>query len=321
MEKLKKIRLDIISLLLVTICSYLFGIVGSVISILFLIIYIKNSERHNLLNKILLSLCFLGIIFSLGGLFLINNMENKGIDAIGEALAYGGIFSLGRILLIIVPIIIILIDNRKFIFRKKVIMVVIMLGILIFLCFPIHYLITTTKVRENIPTVEDLEKELIQRDLKTNNTNYKLYGINNKSDKAIALSFEKNKNEKYPLYVYSIVDYPWIIYYANGDIYAVRGKYWDYYTAYNQDTGYNEEKIIWEYSLNNQIKSEKEEISIYNRKYNRFEKGNSITNESFNYYSKNKSIENSVFIEIPCIESWGSKIEKINKDNKISLGD
>ena len=83
-------------------------------------------------------------------------MENKGIDAIGEALAYGGIFSLGRILLIIVPIIIILIDNRKFIFRKKVIMVVIMLGILIFLCFPIHYLITTTKVRENIPTVEAL---------------------------------------------------------------------------------------------------------------------------------------------------------------------
>ena len=151
--------------------------------------------------------------------------------------------------------------------------------------------------------------------------NYNDHFINNKSDKAIALSFEKNKNEKYPLYVYSIVDYPWIIYYANGDIYAVRGKYWDYYTAYNQDTGYNEEKIIWEYSLNNQIKSEKEEISIYNRKYNRFKKGNSITNESFNYYSKNKSIENSVFIEIPCIESWGSKIEKINRVDKISLGD
>lgn len=316
----KKIRVDIISLIMVIVSIYFLGIFGLVISSMLLVIYIKTAKEHYRFQKVILFLSFLGIVLGVCGINFMNNMENTGIDSIGEAIVYAFVVRIGYFSTIVGSILLLIIDNRKIILKKRVIVTLLIVAIFILLSFPLYYLFSTEKVSKDIPTVEDFERELIQRELKTNNTNYRLYGINNKSDRAVALSFEKDNKVQYPLYVYSIIDYPWIIYYANGDIYAVKGKYWDYYTAYNKTTGYNEEKIIWEYSLNNIIKSEKEEVSIYNRKYNRYEKGSIITNESFNYYSKNESIENSIFIDIPCIESWGSKIEQIDRIDKKSLG-
>lgn len=317
MEKLKKIRIDIISLILVLICSYFLGIVGIGISIVFLIIYIKSVENHYFLQKLLLFFSFAGIIISFGGLVLIETMENKGIDGIGEALIYGAMIALGRILLIVCPFITFIIDNRKFIFRKKIIIPIIVLGISITLYFPIRYIITTTRISENIPTVGDFEKELIQRGIMTKKTSYKLYGVSSTNKKAIKLSFEKNNIDKYPLYVYSVSNSSWIIYYANGEIYAVRGKYWDYYTEYDVKSGYNEEKIIWDYP--DEILSETEKISVYNAKTNRYEKGNIIADTGFNYYSKNKEAEDSIFIAIPSIESFGTKIKQINRIDRNSL--
>ncbi len=317
MEKLKKFRIDIIALILATICPYFLGVVGIGISIIFVIIYMISVEKHYFSQKLFLFLYFVGIILAFGGLFLINNISSKGIDSIGEALVYGVIINWGSILLMICPIIIFVIDNKKFIFRKNTIKIIIILVIAVCLCFILNKLITTTKISENIPTVGDFEKELIQRGFLTDNTDYRLYGIKSTNNKAISLSFEENNNDKYPLYVYSIIDFPWIIYYANKDIYAVSGKYWDYYTAYEKNSGYNEEKIIWDYSGG--VISETEEINIYNMKLNRYEKGSTITYADFNYYSQNKDIENSVFIDIPCIESWGSKIKHIDRIDINSL--
>ncbi len=318
-EIIKKIRVDIISLIMVIAFTYFLGLLGFFISIFLLIIYIKTTKENYRFKKVIVFLCFISIALGLYGIYLMNNMESTGIDSIGQALIYGFIYNIGYFSLIIESLLLLIIDNRKYIFKKKVIISLLIVAILIFLFFILTYLFSTEKVSDDIPTVGVFENELIQRDLKTNNTNYRLYGVNNKSDKAIALSFEKNKNDKYPLYVYTIIDYPWIIYYANGDLYAVKGKYWDYYIEYNQISGYNEEKIIWDYSLNNTIKSEKEKVNIYNRKNNRYEKGNTIINDDFNYYSKNHQTENSVFIDIPSIKSWGSKIEKIDRIDKKSL--
>lgn len=317
MEKLKKIRIDTISLLLVLFCSYFLGMVGIGISIIFLIIYIKSVEKKYFLQKLLLILSFTGIIFFLGGFFLLETMENKGIDGIGEAMLYAFIVRIGRILLIVCPIILLIIDNKKFLFRKRIITISIIFTIAIFSYFPISKLITTTRISDNIPTVQDFEKELTQRFFLTDTANYRLYGINSKNKKAIALSFEKNSIDKYPLYVYSVVDFPWLIYFANGEIYAVRGKYWDYYTTYNKNSGYNEEKIIWDYPY--QVISEREYITVYDIKLNRYEKGSSIYYTGFNYYSQNHNIENSIFIDIPRIEKSEYLRLKIKQINRIDI--
>ena len=317
LEKLKKIRIDVISLLLIVICSYIFGIMGLGISALLLVVYYFNSKSHYFIQKLIIFLWLIGIIFVFGGLLLINGMENTGIDSIGEALVYGAMINIGRIMTMIFPIILLVIDNRKFIFTKKIltIIAIILIGILSY--FPIRNLITTTKIRGDIPSVIDFENELNKRGFEPDEADYRLYGINSKNKKAISLSFENNGNDKYPLYVYSVIDYPWLIYYANGEIYAAKGKYWDYYTAYGKKSGYNEEKILWDYS--GDVISETEEIFVYDIKLNRYKKGNTITSDDFNYYSNNKNTENSVFIDIPSIESWGSKIKQIDRVDYDSL--
>lgn len=317
LEKLKKIRIDVISLLLIAICSYFFGIMGLGISALLLVVYYFNSKSHYFIQKLIIFFCLIGIIFAFGGLLLINGMENTGIDSIGEALVYGAMINIGRIITMIFPIILLVIDNRKFIFTKKILTIIAIILIGILLYFPIRNLITTTKIRGDIPSVIDFENELNKRGFEPGEDDYRLYGINSKNKKAISLSFENNENDKYPLYVYSVIDYPWLIYYANGEIYAAKGKYWDYYTAYGKKSGYNEEKIIWDYS--GDVISETEEIFVYDIKLNRYKKGNTITSEDFNYYSNNKNTENSVFIDIPSIESWGSKIKQIDRVDYDSL--
>ena len=189
------------------------------------------------------------------------NWINDSIDGIGEALIYGAMVKISGIMILICPIILLIIDNWKYIFTRKIIKIFLIVGIGILLYFPIHNLITTTKVSDNIPSVVNFEDELKQRGFAPYKANYRLYGISSKNKKAIKLSFDENKNEKYPLYVYSVINYPWLIYYANGEIYAVSGKYWDYYTSYNRISGYNEEKIMWTYGINNDVITETEKIS------------------------------------------------------------
>lgn len=310
----KKNIINILLLLSTAISASFFGIIGMIISVILLILYIINQKEKNILQIIFTVLGFIGAIAFFNGLYSINTMTNKGIDGIGEAIINGVLISYGRLLLVICSLIIIIIDNRKIIFRKKVIISTIIIGILICLSIPIKMIITTKKVTDNIPTINDLKKELIERGFQTEN--YRLYGINKNNKKAIRLSFEENPNEKYPLYVYTVIDYPWIIYYANNEIYAARGEYWDYYTTYKKDSGYNEEKVIWEYP--NEVISETSEISIYNPKINRYEKGDTITYTGFDYYSQNQ-IDNSIFIDIPTVKKWGIKIKKIDKITQSTL--
>ncbi len=189
LEKLQKIRIDIISLILSTLSILFLGIYGLGLSIIFLIIYIITTKKNYFFQKFLLILNFIGIILAFGGFYLLNNMENKGLDYIGEALFYGGIVSLGMIILIICPLIILIIDNKKFIFRKKTLKVIAIIGVAIMLYFPLHTLITTTKISENIPTVENFKEELTNRGFLTDTTNYKLYGIKKSNNKAINLYF------------------------------------------------------------------------------------------------------------------------------------
>lgn len=318
-KKLKKIRIDIIALLLVAILSSFFGIVGVGISTIFLIIYLKTTENKYLAQKIFIGLCFLGIVMVFSGLSSLDGMDSHGIDSIGETLVYAGITNLGRLFLIVCPLITAVIDNRKFIFRKKILLIVLMFIVGVIITIFLYKLLTTTRVSKDIPTVSDFEKELIERGFLTDKEkyNYRLYGIKKGNEKAIKLIFEENSNDQYPLYVYTVIDYNWIIYYANGEIYAVRGKYWDEYTAFKKNSGYNEEKVIWDY--HNDIISETDEMTVYNPKINRYEKGTTITYTSFNYYSKDHNKENSIFIDIPSIESWGSEIKKIDRIDKKTL--
>ena len=318
-EKLKNNRIDIVLLLLMVICSFLFGIIGVVFSILLLILYYLCAKKHYFIQKLIIFFYFVGVIFALVGLSLINNMENTGIDGIGEALIYGAMVKISGIMILICPIILLIIDNWKYIFTRKTIKIFLIVGIGILLYFPIHNLITTTKVSDNIPSVVNFEDELKQRGFAPYKANYRLYGISSKNKKAIKLSFDENKNEKYPLYVYSVINYPWLIYYANGEIYAVSGKYWDYYTSYNRISGYNEEKIMWTYGINNDVITETEKISVYDVKLNRYKKGNTIAPSRFNYYSKNQDVEDSVFVDIPSIQSWGSEIKQIDRVDFNSL--
>lgn len=81
-------------------------------------------------------------------------------------------------------------------------------------------------------------------------------------------------------------------------------------------SGYNEEKIIWEHQIDNEIISEKEEVTVYNRKFNRYEKSNKLSIDYFTYYSKDHDKDNSVFVDIPRKDSDGSTIEKVERIDK-----
>ena len=153
MECLRKYKMDMISLILMIICSCLFGIIGVLISIVLLVTYLNSIEKNTTIHKIFLAICIVGYILFFGGLLSIETMTNTGIDGIGEALIYGFMISLGRIFLVISPIIMLIIDNRKYIFSKKVIITICSLIAVIYTGFSIKYVIETEKVGQNIPTV------------------------------------------------------------------------------------------------------------------------------------------------------------------------
>lgn len=322
MEFLKKIRIDVIALLLIPICLYFFGIIGVGISAVLLTVYIFSSKKRSVVQRIFLFICLVGLIISFAGYLNITGMESVGIDGIGEALLYLMKFRLGIIVTSLCAIIILIIDNIKSILSKKFLIIIITILVGVCLYYIIYSLVTTRGVSSDIPSVSDFKTELKSRGFSPDTDNYRLYGVNNKSKKGMKLYFDKNQNDKYPLYVYSIIDYPWLIYYVNGEIYAIRGKYWDYYTAYNRNSGYNEEKIIWDVTLfdsTNKVISETDEIIIYDRELNRYKHGSIVHEEDFNYYSKDQNKENSVFIDIPSIDSWGYDVTKIDRIDYNSL--
>ena len=312
-----KTLLNIILLLLAVILPFFFGVVGVGISLALVITYYFKVSSRSKIHKLLLILSFLGAIFSLIGLISFNSMDNAGIDAIGEAIIYGYVFDIGIIISMCCPFVMLIIDYRKQIFQKKVIIRIIIIIIAIVLFFPTRYLLVTTKVDDNIPSINDFEKELLRRGFDTVNSDYRLYGISKEYDRGIRIAFDINNDDKYPLYVFSIIDYPWLIYYANGDIYAVKGKYWDYYSQSNYDFINNEEKIIWDFT--NEVLSEQQKVYVYNIETNRYEKGDTLASYSFNYYAKDQTEEDSVFIDIPSIESWGNKIKLVDRVDFESL--
>ena len=113
LEELKKTDIDEISLIGIIICSCFLGIIGFGISLLLVILYYLTTREHYLSQKIILVLCVIGIVFALGGFFLLNGMESTGIDSVGSAVIYSFMITLGRIILIVCPIILLIIDNKK----------------------------------------------------------------------------------------------------------------------------------------------------------------------------------------------------------------
>ena len=205
MEKFKTIRIDVISLLLIPICSYFLGTIGLIISVPLLIIYYLSARNHYLTQKIIIFICSMGLLFAFSGLFLINGMENTGMDGIGEALIYGTMINTGSLATMICPIILLIIDNKNYIFSKKLVKIIIIVGIGLCLFFLCRNLITTTRISDDIPSVSNFEKELNKRGFSPDTSDYRLYGVNNKDNKAIRLFFDKDNKKQYPLYVYSVI--------------------------------------------------------------------------------------------------------------------
>ena len=264
------------------------------------IIYICNSNK-NKLTKILITIGFFSMFISL---LSFNNLStlDGGIDSIGEALVLAAAYRFGNLISKIIALILLIIDNKKYIFRKKVIIpfivVVLLLGAIYFICSVLHTFLTTIKVDKTIPTVKDFEEELIERELISNYSDYRLYGIKKEFEKGITLNFKENSTEQFPLYIYvadkSLNDgeKQWLIYYINGEIYAIWGCLFEWTNVDN----IKEEKIIFDYPYS--MKTENDKITTYNVKKNRFELGEHVSYMEYNYYSQNTS-DASVFIDIP----------------------
>lgn len=321
MNLFKKIKekIDIISLILVIITTlivfyvseivllyktnFLILIFGYLFSIVFISIYIHSKKNTDITNqkkysiiKFLIILYFIGIFLCSKGVHSYLNMENYGIDGIGEAIIYGFMIKIGSILTIINPIIILIINYGKKIFKIKNLIIVL---ILIITFYILNILFTTTKVSKNIPTVGDFQEELVERELLSKTTNYKLYGISNKKEKITSLSFEDDYNSKYPLYVF-VVD-NWIIYYANGDIYAVYGEL-------------TNNIMLWNYPKT--ILSENTEITTYNIKLNRYENASDdIWYKSLKYNVDNSELEILIPLTIRNISVNVKKLDRIDKEN------
>lgn len=274
------------------------------------IIYILNSKPKNLLKKILIIISILCMIISLLSYNSLLNVEG-GLDSLGTALGLVIFFRFSRITTKIIAFILLIIDNKEYIFRKKVIIsllsIIIGLTIVYYMYIGIKTSLTTIKVEEDIPSVENFEEELTSRGLITNYSNYKLYGIKKGIEKGVTLSFEEDSTEKFPLYVFvndiTNEEPQYIIYYINGEIYAIKAKY---FFSSSQKLG-DEEKIIFEFP--NTLITETDTITTYNVKKNCFEIGENVTETEYNYYAKNN--DTSVFIDLPKIYN-----DKVSNDEE-----
>lgn len=267
------------------------------------IIYILTPKPKNLLKKVLIIIAILSMIVSLLSYNSLLNVEG-GLDSLGTALGLLIFFRFSRIATKILAFILLIIENKEYIFRKKVIFsllsIVIGLTIVYYIYIGFQTSSTTVKVEENIPSVQNFEEELTSRGLITNTSKYKLYGIKKGIEKGVTLSFEKDSTEKFPLYVYvddiTNEEPQYIIYCINGEIYAIKAKYRFFPSSKNILKA--EEKIIFEFPYT--LISEKDTITTYDVKHNRFETGEIVIDSGYNYYAKNQN-DTSVFIDIPKI--------------------
>lgn len=226
-----------------------------------------------------------------------NSMENTGIDYIGQALGLAIILRMSLYIYYIFAFIVFILYAKNFIFKKKVIISIIIslfsIVLLILAYKTISHYTSIQKVTEDIPSINDFKNELKARNLYTEEN--LLFGVDNKGKNIHKISFYSNLNEKYPSYIYygyktknvskniyKYADYlNWIIYYTNGKLYAVLGdfddsQFQDYYSI--------------ELSYCGNILSEDEEIYTYNWEKNYYENINfekdGISIEPLRYYYK-----------------------------------
>ncbi len=254
------------------------------------------------------------------------NMENTGIDYVGEAILKAMVFNICMAIYYISTFILFIIYAKKFIFKKKAIVIIITAIILIILFVFIRHYSQIEKVSDNIPTVSDLKNELIERDLYTND--YLLFGIDNKENNIHKIDFNSDLSKKYPSYVYygyksknlnkninKYDDYlEWLIYYTNGKIYAVPVEFDDSQSF--QDF----------YSLSLipgcNIISEDKEMYTYNWEANYYEKMNNggFLREYLRYY-----YDNDMYINVDVLRKEPYSyldyeiIDKINSDTLDNL--
>ncbi len=193
-----------------------------------------------------------------------------GLDSVGEALGLVIIYRFSIIICRILALILLVISERKNIFKKKFLIPFSIIVVIIAIIVCLIKWIPTLNYREekNIKTLADFKNELDRRNIFSNSSLYKVYGINKNGEKE--LSFEYNSADQYPEFIF--VKYgnnnenEWIIYYVNGQISAVYGQF---YVGFN-----GEKKILWEYPYI--AVSEDDEVFTYNDEKDVIEKGNSI---------------------------------------------
>lgn len=203
-----------------------------------------------------------------------NNIENTGIDGIGEALALGMLLNICLLVYYISAFILFISYAKKFIFKKKVITSIIIsivsIVLLIFVYKTISHYSSIQRVNEDIPSVNDFKDELVKRKLYIDEN--LLFGVDSKERNLKKVNFQNNLNEKYPSYIYygyktknisrnfnEKDDYLyWIIYYTNGKIYASLSDYYE--SSYPNN-----------FHIYSNILSEEKEIYTYNTEENYFD--------------------------------------------------
>lgn len=211
------------------------------------------------------------VVFLISLLSFINSMTIEGgLDSVGQALGLIIIYRLSNIICRVLALLLLIITERKHIFKKKfLIPFFIIVAVIIIIVYLTKY-ISTSNYRENkdIKTLADFKNELDRRGLYTNDSPYKVFGINQNGEKE--LSFEYNSADQYPEFIFikhkDNYSNDWIIYYVNGKISAAYGQF---YVGFN-----GEEKILWEYPYI--AVGEDDEVFTYNDEKDVIEKGNSI---------------------------------------------
>lgn len=225
---------------------YLLKIIG--IALYFILL--KNITNF---KKITAFISVITMIISIFMYIAMTNMENTGLDYIGEALVYAMGFNIFIIVYYISSFLLFISYAKKFILKKASIITILSIILLIGIILLFNHLTSYTKISEDIPTVNDFKTELINRNIYVDDN--LLFGINNEGDNIYHLDFNKDSNDKYPSYVYYgyksenttdnkyiYQDYiEWLIYYTNGEIYAVVGELDDsqlFQNFYKLETSY-----------------------------------------------------------------------------------
>lgn len=250
----------------------IYAIVFYAVKVIGFLIYIFVLNQNTKKRKALIIIS--GIFLILTGLAQKNmeSMDNKGLDYIGEALARALIFKACLYIYYISTIVLFISYSKKFLFKKKVIIAIVVLiifssisGVII---KQINNYTSTQKINDDIPTVNDFKSELMKRNLYDNDG--LLLGIDNKDRNIHRIT--NNLDEKYPSYIYlgyktknlnkyfnKNEDYLyWIIYYTNGKLYAALVD--DYKSSYPES-----------FYIYSNILSEEETKYVYNTEENYYD--------------------------------------------------